>query len=827
MPNPIKVEVGGVDLSTYFKGIDASPSGAGQTGTATLRFEKVSGGLTIKPTDVVKVWRTFDSGGNGVQARGRIFGGLVDARTEGNIGTTETWELPCVSFHVALTSVVRDATPAKAFNVPASDFDTMIAYVVQVVQENGNGTVAMPIDCVSQVANLYTGTIPTWTAPPGKNLKFYIDEVIRQMRLVVPAQRAAYFIDTGRTFGVGDTFGGAVLHVYDPALTPSPVYAFSDTPTGAEKEIYGKIERTTDARSLTQRKQAVYGDNFIATYQNTTSADAYPNPFINHLRPGSKGYWMQEAVADTQSTTLTQAENALALQVQPVEYPQERVVMTEVRDLVLPGEVVSVEYALFIPTPTNYRVVEVSWDFSDPMNDEGTLVLGTRRRELLDLQEEAVGAQPREGDLVGPEAPVLAAGTPVYNPERIGWDIPITITPSPSPDTDYLLASITRGGVTLPEQLAAGATSYTLEVNPATAWSMVAWGVDTHNNAGDHSNTLSGTTSAADVSATILNPSFEQVSGGTQANHWVYNTSSGGDVAVSDVGGGAAGLRYLLCDATPASASATATTQEYLECIGGRTYVFGVFAKAASAMASALTLKVHWYTSARVFISTATVLSALSVTTSWPNDPYEAAATAPATAAYCKIEVGDTTGSSAAALKVDVVNKREQLLTQDFPGTLDLTNKNLVIAGTGSITSSTSNFTLADTGAGAFTDIIVSGLTETADLNVTNDANIDDVLTTAALGIGGGTLMIGHLSATASLNFPSIAANTTAELTITVTGAASGDNVYVAPTGAPEAGLVWSAYVSAANTVTVRMANVTTGAIDPAARTYRADCWKH
>lgn len=83
-----------------------------------------------------------------------------------------------------------------------------------------------------------------------------------------------------------------------------------------------------------------------------------------------------------------------------------------------------------------------------------------------------------------------------------------------------------------------------------------------------------------------------------------------------------------------------------------------------------------------------------------------------------------------------------------------------------------------------------------------------------------------HRTATASLDFGSIAANTTSELTITVTGAVVGDDVAVTPNGAPESGLVWSGYVSSAGVVTVRLGNVTTGAIDPAARTWRATAWQ-
>ena len=100
-----------------------------------------------------------------------------------------------------------------------------------------------------------------------------------------------------------------------------------------------------------------------------------------------------------------------------------------------------------------------------------------------------------------------------------------------------------------------------------------------------------------------------------------------------------------------------------------------------------------------------------------------------------------------------------------------------------------------------------------------------DSLSATSLNLGG-TTCLDILSATAALDFASIAANTTAELTITVTGAALLDKVEVNPNGVPEAGLAWSGCVSVADTVTVRLSNVTVGAIDPASRTWRATVLK-
>jgi hypothetical protein len=76
------------------------------------------------------------------------------------------------------------------------------------------------------------------------------------------------------------------------------------------------------------------------------------------------------------------------------------------------------------------------------------------------------------------------------------------------------------------------------------------------------------------------------------------------------------------------------------------------------------------------------------------------------------------------------------------------------------------------------------------------------------------------LVGSASLDFPSIAAVSQANLTITVNGAAVNDDVILGLPAAPTVGLTFDAFVSAANTVTVRATNVTAGAIDPAAATY-------
>jgi hypothetical protein len=87
---------------------------------------------------------------------------------------------------------------------------------------------------------------------------------------------------------------------------------------------------------------------------------------------------------------------------------------------------------------------------------------------------------------------------------------------------------------------------------------------------------------------------------------------------------------------------------------------------------------------------------------------------------------------------------------------------------------------------------------------------------------GGGLDITKLLSSTATLNFPSIASNGTEELTITVTGAVTGDTPILSAPSTLETGLVFNSIVSAADTVLVRLHNTTGGAVDPASATWRA-----
>lgn len=83
------------------------------------------------------------------------------------------------------------------------------------------------------------------------------------------------------------------------------------------------------------------------------------------------------------------------------------------------------------------------------------------------------------------------------------------------------------------------------------------------------------------------------------------------------------------------------------------------------------------------------------------------------------------------------------------------------------------------------------------------------------------------LQGSATLNFPNTTAGTSSDLTITVTDAALSDAVVLGtPNGSVNGSSCYTAWVSAANTVTVRFNNYSSGAIDPASGTFKVTILK-
>ena len=95
------------------------------------------------------------------------------------------------------------------------------------------------------------------------------------------------------------------------------------------------------------------------------------------------------------------------------------------------------------------------------------------------------------------------------------------------------------------------------------------------------------------------------------------------------------------------------------------------------------------------------------------------------------------------------------------------------------------------------------------------------VVSTNGFIAGTGSTVTAILTATSTIDFGSVGAGATVDSSgITVTGAAVGNAVMVGAPAAIAAGLVVTAFVSATDTVKVRVANVTGTPIDPASGSF-------
>jgi hypothetical protein len=107
-------------------------------------------------------------------------------------------------------------------------------------------------------------------------------------------------------------------------------------------------------------------------------------------------------------------------------------------------------------------------------------------------------------------------------------------------------------------------------------------------------------------------------------------------------------------------------------------------------------------------------------------------------------------------------------------------------------------------------------------------ASAYDAALTAGTAQPGGYDALGRIPYVASVTFTAVAAATGQEQAVTVPGAVVGNNVFATPLaqinpGAATQGLIWNSWVSAANTVTIRIVNVTAGSITPNVVNWRID----
>lgn len=115
--------------------------------------------------------------------------------------------------------------------------------------------------------------------------------------------------------------------------------------------------------------------------------------------------------------------------------------------------------------------------------------------------------------------------------------------------------------------------------------------------------------------------------------------------------------------------------------------------------------------------------------------------------------------------------------------------------------------------------------TVTGALTVTGAATVTGAVTASAtLAVGtDGAVISKLLSGTRTNDFGNIGAGVTATTTCSVTGAVSGSTnaVFVGSNAATTEGIVYQAYVSASDVVTITATNITTGTVNPGNQTFR------
>jgi hypothetical protein len=149
-------------------------------------------------------------------------------------------------------------------------------------------------------------------------------------------------------------------------------------------------------------------------------------------------------------------------------------------------------------------------------------------------------------------------------------------------------------------------------------------------------------------------------------------------------------------------------------------------------------------------------------------------------------------------------------------------NTNEIVIGTNAIGNGSNTITI-----GSSTTQSLHTRNYEFDIDQTVGASEDNYVLTYDNGDGQISLEPISLSGSATLDFGSTSAQSSSDLTITVTGAADGDVVSLGvPNASVNANTNYTAWVSAANTVTVRFNNYSSGAVDPASGTFKVKVFK-
>lgn len=430
----IRATIGGVEVGEYLKGLDVVPGGDGNVGSGRLYLNQEAGGLDLRPMQLVQVWKTH-TGDAGIATKGRIFGGHINVRNTGNVGTTKLWALNCWDHSILLHKLVRDRQPALAVVLTADTFGAQISTLIQQIQRNGGASVRTAIEATIRVADLYP-TMPAVTYPGGHKLGWYIQQLCDTVHLLDDTIFPHFYMDVSNSYGILESFDTPYLVVFDGAQLPAASHSFSDVVAGGRKPIFGTFKRVTDATAMSQRRQSRFGSGLVVTSENNVSQALYPCEYINHGDDpgGNSGKWMNETFEDSESVSFAAAQARIDAIVASESTPRETFEF-ETPERVLPGETIGLGWSLDgIADDTEYTVAKVQVKIEPPDVLWSKLTVNARRIGLFD-NNLSVFAAPIEGDDIPPLPPASASVTSnTFNWDVEAAELVLLIGVSPSPD---------------------------------------------------------------------------------------------------------------------------------------------------------------------------------------------------------------------------------------------------------------------------------------------------------------------------------------------------------------------------------------------------------
>ena len=654
----LKCMIGGVDVASSLMAFSLPNPGIGRIGAATLTFRRQTGGLTsILPMRDVQIYDFV-----GGEITKRWFGGLVAIPKRTNTAATVHWEVECQDYNHLLHSINNNAAAANGYTIPLDDFQGQIQSAVTQWQQMGYGAVNTAIDATSQVDNLVGTNIPAHGPYKGVSLGYVIQQICNEAQRINPALRPRFFMGLSEDILGGAPFGPPNLVVYDAAAAIASTYTFSDTPTGAERHIYN-FSKVDDAATLVNRRQLMYNENLVTTYEDTTSGTDYPNPYQNHGLASNKGYWTAEPLSGMTFASTAAADAYIERHVKQLAYPLTTIEFDVDVDLtVIPGTVHYIEHSGH-SVAGQYRCVGVDVTMSEDMPEVAHVhcIFGARRLELFEDGEEIF------------EPPVLGSGLPpdpptsplkvsnIYDPQLRQAAVRTQVTASVSSDVagyEIMWSDGFSGGI----RNVGLVTDYTVYTRPGSSYS-IQWRA--YDNDGLHSTwtiALTGTSASREAPRSLLWGDFEglSVSDATSPEGWTLATSGVATITIDTTTANVYTGKRSLKMVGAAGATCTATS-DFISVAAGTWMSWRLPAKGSIAGAF-LVGQVAWYDAAEALLSTSTITAVGGDTVSTSYSVFSTGVMVPASAALAKFIVTND-GAPVGTLWVDGL--------QFFPASVD------------------------------------------------------------------------------------------------------------------------------------------------------------